>query len=160
MFNFFISFKGLLSSLFVGFIYSRIIYHFLLRTKKEDLSLVQKMIGTVLVVASAFIPYNLIDLIDSQNTAVRFVICLPFVLFFFRTSEGKINPFGLPHEILSVWSHQCCRFYRICSCFHRSNIWFHTPRSSVFIKYLQHLLHNACGNDIRQSQQTSRCIKR
>jgi len=79
---------GLLCSLLIGFIISRIIYHGLLRKKQEDLSPLQILLGVVLVAASASLPYGLIDLMNAENTAVRFVICLPFVLFFFRTLEA------------------------------------------------------------------------
>lgn len=55
------------------------------------------LLGVILVALSAHIPYGLIDLMDAKNTAVRFVICLPFVLFFFRTLEGEINSLALPY---------------------------------------------------------------
>jgi hypothetical protein len=46
------------------------------------------LIGTVLIPSSILMPYALIALFNIENSAARFALCSPFVLYLFRTLEA------------------------------------------------------------------------
>lgn len=65
--------------MFIGFLFSTLIYHYTLDEKQRGLSLLKVVMGTILLISSATLPYAAIALSGVQNTAVRFTLCLPFV---------------------------------------------------------------------------------
>lgn len=77
---------GLSISIAIGAILAAILYHF-------ALSPGQKSTGRTLLIGSivcfiSIIPYLLFDILGTQNTAVRFSMMAPFVLYLFRTLEA------------------------------------------------------------------------
>lgn len=70
----------------IGAILAAILYHFALPPR-------QKSTGRTLLIGSivcfiSIVPYVLFDILGTQNTAVRFSIMAPFVLYLFRTLEA------------------------------------------------------------------------
>ena len=99
----------------VGILIATIIYCTLLNNNNKkntrqnhSSSLRRGIIGSALLVTSILLPYALISLLNYQNTAVRFTICLCFVLHMFRILEAV---FGfVPTGAKSNWRVYCAYF--------------------------------------------------
>lgn len=78
---------GLSVSVAFGLLFSIILYHFVIPGQKT-ISLQKLSIGTLPLASSGIIPYLLFDAQQVHNTAARFTICTPFVLYGFKTLEA------------------------------------------------------------------------
>lgn len=77
---------GITISMAFGLLFSIILYNLVLPEQK--LSLRKLSVGTLLLASSCLIPYMLFDVLSVNNTAVRFTICTPLVLYMFKTLEA------------------------------------------------------------------------
>ena len=77
---------GISISMAFGLLFSIILYYLVLPDQK--LSLRKLSVGTLLLASSCLIPYILFDALSVNNTAVRFTICTPLVLYMFKTLEA------------------------------------------------------------------------
>lgn len=73
----------------VGALLAFILYRFIVTTRHSFLF--RFTIGFIVLLATVAAPYAIIDAIGIQNTAIRFVVCIPGVLFLFRTLEALFN---------------------------------------------------------------------
>jgi len=83
---------GLSISIVVGIILAAILYHFALSSREKSSTGRTLLIGSLLCFTS-IVPYVLFDILGTQNTAVRFSIMAPFVLYLFRTVEAAYGFF-------------------------------------------------------------------
>jgi hypothetical protein len=80
---------GLTISIAIGVVLAAILYCFILPTRKRPI-LRTLLIGSIMCVVS-IMPYVLFDVLGTQNTAVRFSLMAPFVLYLFRTIEAAFG---------------------------------------------------------------------
>ncbi|KAL3805867.1 hypothetical protein HJC23_007828 [Cyclotella cryptica] len=77
---------GISLSISFGVLFSILLYY--LVVPGEKLSKRKVVSGSFLLTVTGFIPYILFDLLTVKNTAVRFTICTPFVLYGFKILEA------------------------------------------------------------------------
>jgi hypothetical protein len=77
---------GISISISFGLLFSIMLYY--LVEPGHKISTQKLSIGAILVASSCIIPYLLFDALHVNNTAVRFSICTPFVLYGFKTLEA------------------------------------------------------------------------
>ncbi|KAL7510199.1 hypothetical protein ACHAXN_008206 [Cyclotella atomus] len=77
---------GMSVSIAFGSLFSVILYY--LVVPGQSLSLQKLSVGILLLASSGIIPYLLFDTLQVYNTALRFTICTPFVLYGFKTLEA------------------------------------------------------------------------
>jgi hypothetical protein len=80
---------GVTIGIATGVVLAAILYLFVLPTRKLPL-LRTLLIGSIMCVVS-IMPYVLFDVLGAQNTAVRFSLMAPFVLYLFRTIEAAFG---------------------------------------------------------------------
>lgn len=78
---------GLSIAIAIGIVIAAICYLFLLPAQEQRPHRTL-LIGSILCIIIGILPYALIDSIGIQNTAVRFSIVCPFVVYLFRTLEA------------------------------------------------------------------------
>mmetsp|Transcript_19134 Transcript_19134/g.29178 ORF Transcript_19134/g.29178 Transcript_19134/m.29178 type:complete len:457 (+) Transcript_19134:127-1497(+) len=78
-------------SIAVGVLFAAMLYHFVLPSREESSTSPTKtrtlLIGSLICVIS-IMPYVLFDVVGIQNTAARFSVMAPFILYLFRTFEA------------------------------------------------------------------------
>ena len=77
---------GLSISMAFGLLFSILLYYFVVPGQK--LSLRKLFTASLLLAATGLLPYLLFDALHVDNTAVRFTICTPFVLYGFKILEA------------------------------------------------------------------------
>lgn len=76
-------------SITIGFVFSILLYYLVVPGKR--LVLRKVFVGTLLLASSCAIPYMIFDALHVENTAARFSICTPFVLYGFKILEAMFG---------------------------------------------------------------------